>query len=118
MATINRKLIRGRVHKRIRKTLRGTAERPRLAVHFSNRKVYAQIINDDEHRTIVSASTAEQALASDAANIATATKVGQAIAERALQANITKVVFDRGGFFFHGKVKALADAAREKGLLF
>jgi large subunit ribosomal protein L18 len=118
MATINRKLTRQRVHTRIRKTLRGTAERPRLAVHFSNKKVYAQIINDDEHRTIVSASTAEEALVASLANMATAKKVGEAIAERALKANITSVVFDRGGFFYHGKVKALADAAREKGLKF
>ena len=118
MATINRKASRRRVHTRIRRKLRGTAERPRLAVHFSNKKVYAQIINDDEHRTIVSASTMEKDLASVHANQATAAKIGQAIAERALQANITNVVFDRGGFIYHGKVKALADAAREKGLKF
>jgi len=116
MATINRKAIRRRIHDRIRKKVRGTAQRPRLAVHFSNRKVYAQIINDDEHRTIVSASTAEKDFADIHANLATAAKIGQAIAERALAANITNVVFDRGGFLYHGKVKALADAAREKGL--
>ncbi|WP_009963516.1 50S ribosomal protein L18 [Verrucomicrobium spinosum] len=118
MATIKRKAIRRLVHARIRKTLRGTAERPRLAVHFSNQRVYAQLINDDEGKTIVSASTIEAALASKAANVANATKVGEAIAERALEKNITSVVFDRGGFFFHGKVKALADAARAKGLQF
>jgi len=118
MATLNRKATRRLVHKRIRKSLRGTAERPRLAVHFSNQKVYAQIINDDESRTIVAASTAEKALASKAANVANATKIGEAIAERAIQANITTVVFDRGGFFYTGKVKALADAARAKGLQF
>lgn len=118
MATIDRKTIRRRVHTRIRKTLRGTAERPRLAVHFSNTKVYAQIINDDESRTLVSASTAEKSLAAVHANVANATKVGEAIAERALAANITNVVFDRGGFFYTGKVKALADAARAKGLQF
>jgi large subunit ribosomal protein L18 len=118
MATIKRKEIRQRVHTRIRKSLRGTAERPRLAVHFSNQKVYAQLINDDEGKTIVSASTAEASLASKAANIATATKVGETIADRAIKANVTKVVFDRGGFFYHGKVKALADAARAKGLQF
>jgi large subunit ribosomal protein L18 len=118
MATINRKLIRQRVHTRIRRTLRGSAERPRLAVHFSNTNVYAQIINDDEHKTIVAASTVEKIHGSKKANTETATKIGHAIAERALAANITKVVFDRGGFFFHGKVKALADAAREKGLQF
>lgn len=118
MATIDRKSIRRRVHDRIRKTLRGTAGRPRLAVHFSNTKVYAQIINDDEGRTLVSASTAEKALAGVHANIANAAKIGEAIAERALAANITNVVFDRGGFIYTGKVKALADAARAKGLQF
>jgi large subunit ribosomal protein L18 len=118
MATIDRKTTRRRVHTRIRKTLRGTAERPRLAVHFSNTKVYAQIINDDESRTLVAASTAEKSLAGVHANIANAIKIGEAIAERALAANITNVVFDRGGFFYTGKVKALADAARAKGLQF
>jgi large subunit ribosomal protein L18 len=118
MATIKRKAIRRLVHARIRKTLRGTAERPRLAVHFSNKRVYAQIINDDAGKTIVSASTIESAFAATAANVANATKVGEAIAERAIEANISTVVFDRGGFFFHGKVKALADAARAKGLKF
>lgn len=118
MAIIKRKAIRRLVHARIRKTLRGTAERPRLAVHFSNKRVYAQLINDDEGKTIVSASTIEQAFASKAANMANAAKVGEAIAERAIQANVSAVVFDRGGFFYHGKVKALADAARAKGLKF
>jgi large subunit ribosomal protein L18 len=118
MATTNRKAARKLVHKRIRKSLRGTAARPRLAVHFSNQKVYAQIINDDESRTLVSASTAEKTLASKAANVANAIKVGELIAERAVQANISSVVFDRGGYFYTGKVKALADAARAKGLQF
>lgn len=118
MATINRKGNRRRIHARIRKTLSGTAERPRLAVHFSNKRVYAQLIDDEQGRTLVSASTIEKALAATSANIATATKVGEAIAERAIQANISKVVFDRGGYVYHGKVKALADAARAKGLQF
>ncbi len=118
MATINRKQIRRRVHDRIRKHVTGTGERPRLAVHFSNQKVYAQIIDDEKGHTLVSASTAEKALAAKGANIANATLVGAAIAEKAIAANITKVVFDRGGFIYHGKVKALADAAREKGLQF
>lgn len=118
MATTNRKANRRRIHARIRKNLSGTAERPRLAVHFSNKRVYAQIINDEEGRTIVSACTTEKTLAATLANIATATKVGEVIAERALQANISQVVFDRGGHVFHGKVKALADAARAKGLQF
>lgn len=118
MATTNRKANRRRIHARIRKNLSGTAERPRLAVHFSNKRVYAQIINDEEGRTIVSACTTEKTLAATLANIAIATKVGEVIAERALQANISQVVFDRGGHVFHGKVKALADAARAKGLQF
>lgn len=119
MAITNRKLIRSRVHARIRKTLRGTPKRPRLAVYFSNTNVYAQLIDDDAGRTIVSASTKEIGFEGGSkANIATATQVGRVVAERALAQNITEVVFDRGGFIYHGKVKALADAAREKGLKF
>ena len=119
MAVTNRKEIRQRVHARIRKSLRGTAQRPRLAVYFSNTNVYAQLIDDDAGRTIVSASTKEKSfVAGSKANVATATLVGQTVAERALAENIVEVVFDRGGFIYHGKVKALADAAREKGLKF
>jgi large subunit ribosomal protein L18 len=120
MSSINRKAIRTRVHRRIRKKLAGTAARPRLAVHFSNRHVYAQVIDDTKGVTLCSASTVEAELAapSKLANIETATKVGTLVAQRALQANITEVVFDRGGFVFCGKVKALADAAREAGLKF
>lgn len=117
MATKNRKLIRDRIHKRIRTKLRGTAERPRLAVYFSNKNVYAQIINDETGKTICSASTKEKG-AAGTANVATAAKIGETIAQRAQAANISAIVFDRGGFSFHGKVKALADAAREKGLKF
>lgn len=118
MAAINRKEIRRRIHKRIRKNLSGTTERPRLAVHFSNRRVYSQVIDDEKGRTIVSACTLEKELLADKANVATATKIGEAIADRAIKAGITTVVFDRGGFKYHGKVKALADAARAKGLQF
>ncbi len=118
MAVKNRKLTRSRIHARIRKTLRGTPQRPRLAVYFSNSNVYAQLIDDEAGRTIVSASTKEKGFGETRANVATATKVGQAVAERALAQNITQIVFDRGGFSYHGKVKALADAAREKGLKF
>lgn len=118
MAVINRKQRRRAIHQRIRKNLRGTSERPRLAVHFSNRRVYTQVIDDDKGRTLCAASTAEKALQSDKATKETAAKVGEAIAERAIGAGITSVVFDRGGFKFHGKVKALADAARAKGLQF
>lgn len=118
MATNNRKNNRLQIHKRIRKKVRGTAARPRLAVFFSNKNVYAQLIDDDQGRTLCSASTKEKDFGATGANVATAGKVGQAVAERALAQNITSVVFDRGGFTFHGKVKALADAAREKGLQF
>src|SRR5438477_5438520 len=116
-----RKLARQRVHQRIRKKVSGTAERPRLAVHFSGKHVYAQVIDDDAGRTLAAASTAERALlAKDkaAANQAAAELVGKAIAERSLAKKLDRVVFDRGGFLYHGKVKALADAARAGGLKF
>ena len=118
MATINRKAIRRRIHDRIRRKLSGTAERPRLAVHFSNKNVYAQIINDDTSSTIVQASTKEKGSDAAKANVEFATKIGALIAARAKEKGIESVVFDRGGFTYHGKVKALADAARENGLKF
>ena len=118
MAAKNRKLTRQRIHARIRRSLSGTPERPRLAVYFSNTNVYAQLIDDTNGKTIASASTKEKGFGDSRANIATATKVGQAVAERALAQNVKAIVFDRGGFNYHGKVKALADAAREKGLQF
>src|SRR4051794_21081872 len=108
-------------HQRLRKKVSGTAERPRLSVHFSGQHIYAQVIDDQTGRTIASANTTEGDFRSDKSvrpNVATALKVGKAVAERALSKNITKVVFDRGGFIYHGKVKALADAAREGGLQF
>lgn len=117
MAIRDRKTIRQRIHSRIRRKLRGTAERPRLAVYFSNQNVYCQIINDDDGKTIVSASTKEKGAVSKS-NIEAASKIGAAIAERATEKGVSSVVFDRAGFTFHGKVKALADAAREKGLKF
>jgi large subunit ribosomal protein L18 len=120
MAANDRKKIRGRIHTRIRKRVSGTAERPRLAVHFSGKHVYAQVIDDDAGRTLVSASTTEKTLAGKkaAANRASAEQIGKAIAERLLSKKVEKVIFDRGGFLYHGKVKALADAARESGLKF
>jgi large subunit ribosomal protein L18 len=118
MSQLNRKLARRRVHRRIRKKISGTAERPRLAVHFSNSHVYAQIIDDLAGTTLVSASTKEKGAKAGGANIETAGNIGKSIAEKAKSAKIEQVVFDRGGFFFHGKVKALADAAREAGLQF
>lgn len=118
MSKINRKQARASVHRRIRRKVSGTAERPRLAVHFSNQNVYAQVIDDVAGRTLVSASSVEKGTENAGANVETATKVGKLIAERAQGAKVSQVVFDRGGFIFHGKVKALADAAREGGLQF
>jgi large subunit ribosomal protein L18 len=119
MATLNRKEIRRKVHRRIRKKIAGTAVRPRLAVHFSNKNIYAQLIDDDAGTTLASASTKDKAagLASTVTS-ENAANVGKLIAERSKAANISKVVFDRGGYIFHGKVKALAEAAREGGLQF
>ena len=120
MAT-SRKAARKRVHQRIRKRVAGTAQRPRLAVHFSGKHVYAQVIDDDAGRTLAAASTTERSLLDGKkmrANQAAAELIGKAIAQRSLAKKLERVVFDRGGFFYHGKVKALADAARATGLKF
>jgi len=120
MATI-RKAARQRVHQRIRKRVAGTAQRPRLAVHFSGKHVYAQVIDDDSGQTLAAASTTERSLLGKdkaVANKTAAEQIGKAIAERSLAKNLERVVFDRGGFLYHGKVKALADAARAGGLRF
>ena len=116
--TINRKEIRRRIHKRIRRKVNGTGERPRLAVHFSNKNVYVQLIDDVKGVTLVPASTQDESLGAAKANVETAAKVGKLVAERAKAKNVESVVFDRGGHIYHGKVKALADAAREAGLKF
>ncbi len=119
--SINRKANQQRIHRRIRKRVSGTAERPRLCVHFSGKHVYAQVVDDEVGRTLASAATTEESIVSSSkggANRATAEKIGKAIAERLLAKNVDKVIFDRGGFLYHGKVKALADAARESGLKF
>lgn len=118
MSTINRKQIRKRVHSRIRRKVAGTADRPRLAVHYSNQHIYAQVIDDAKGCTLCAASTQESAMENSSSNVACATNVGKLVAERALAANISAVVFDRGGHLYHGKIKALADAAREGGLKF
>jgi large subunit ribosomal protein L18 len=117
MATPNRKEIRRRIHIRIRRKVKGTALRPRLAVHFSNNHVYAQVIDDEKGSTILSASTNDKG-AVEGGNVAAAVRIGETIGEKAKAKGIEAVVFDRGGFLYHGKVKALADAAREKGLKF
>ena len=107
-----------RRHRRVRKKVRGTAERPRLAVFRSNKHISAQIIDDRAGRTLAAASTTEAALADAHANIDGATKVGELLAERAKAAGVTTVVFDRGGNLYHGRIAALADAARKGGLEF
>lgn len=108
-------------HIRLRKKVAGTPERPRLSVHFSGQHIYAQVIDDEVGKTIAAVNTTEADFRSDKSvrpNVATAVKVGKALAERAAAKNVSKVVFDRGGLIYHGKVKALADAAREGGLKF
>jgi len=113
--------IRERLHARIRKKIAGSPERPRLAVYRSQGHIYAQIINDEEGRTLCAASSLDGDLRKQAkrgSNVAAAKAVGQLIATRAKEKGITAVVFDRGGFQYHGRVRALADAAREGGLKF
>jgi large subunit ribosomal protein L18 len=108
-----------RRHRRVRKQVRGTAERPRLAVFRSNRHISAQVIDDVAGRTLAAASSVETSVGADGTgNIAAATEVGKLLAERARSAGVEKVVFDRGGFLYHGRVAAVADAAREAGLEF
>ena len=117
----SRNVIRQKKHLKIRNRFSGTTERPRLAVYRSNNHVYAQVIDDTVGKTIVSASTVEKKVASELKktnDTDAAAYVGKVIAERALAANIKEVVFDRGGFIYTGKVKALAEAAREAGLVF
>ncbi|MBO5608773.1 MAG: 50S ribosomal protein L18 [Eubacterium sp.] len=117
----SRNVIRQKKHLKIRNRFSGTAERPRLAVYRSNNHVYAQVIDDTVGKTLVSASTVEKKVASELKktnDIDAAAYVGKVIAERAMAANIKEVVFDRGGFIYTGKVKALAEAAREAGLVF
>ena len=121
MKILNRKEVRQKIHRRIRKKVSGTADRPRLAVHYSNKNIYAQIIDDGQGETLVSASTLEKDLRASlktGADRAAAAKVGALIAARAKAKDIGEVVFDRGGYQFHGRVKALADSAREAGLKF
>jgi len=107
-------------HRRVRKKVHGTAERPRLAVFRSNKHVVAQVIDDDSGRTLAAASTAEadQRAAGNGSSVEAATRIGRLIAERAKAAGIDSVVFDRGGFIYHGRIAALATAAREAGLEF
>jgi large subunit ribosomal protein L18 len=103
---------------RVRKKLHGTSERPRLSVYRSNRYIYAQVIDDIQGVTVAAASSQEPDLRSGRLNLDTAAKVGTLVADRAKEAGVTSVVFDRGGYKYHGRLKALADAAREAGLEF
>jgi large subunit ribosomal protein L18 len=117
MATNTRADIRRAVHSRIRKKVRGTAEQPRLAVYRSLNHIYAQLIDDDSGKTLASASTVEADLkGATGGNVEAAQRVGKAIAERAKSAGVSQVVYDRGGYVYHGRVKALIDASREAGL--
>lgn len=117
---VSRKQLTRRRHARVRRKVLGTSERPRLSVFRSNQHIYAQIINDVEHSTLVAASTLEPDLRKEGVSATTegSTKVGKLIAERALEQGIQQVVFDRGGKLYHGRVAALAEAAREAGLQF
>jgi large subunit ribosomal protein L18 len=117
MASKSRADIRRAIHSRIRKKVSGSAERPRLAVFRSVNHIYAQVIDDENGNTLISASTTEKDLkGSTGGNIDAAKKVGQAIAERALAAGVSQVVYDRGGYVYHGRVKALFEATRTAGL--
>jgi large subunit ribosomal protein L18 len=108
-----------RRHRRVRKKIHGTAARPRLAVHRSNKHLSVQVIDDDAGCTLAAASTTEAELRGEGGHsVASATKVGKLIAERAKAAGVTEVVFDRGGYIYHGRVAAVAAAAREAGLEF
>ena len=114
----DRKLERARRHARVRTKVSGTAERPRLCVYRSNTNLYAQIIDDVAGNTLVAASTLDKEVKTKKSNIEAAKEVGALIAKKAAEKNIKTVVYDRGGYIFHGVVKALAEAAREGGLEF
>jgi large subunit ribosomal protein L18 len=117
MANTSRAIVREAIHRRIRRKVKGSSERPRLAVYRSLNHIYAQVVDDLNGQTIVSASTTEKDLrGTTGGNLDAARRIGKAIAERALEKGIDSVVFDRGGYLYHGRVKALTDAARAAGL--
>lgn len=113
-----RELARGKRHFHIRKKVRGTAERPRLCVHRSLKHIHAQVVDDVNGVTIVAASSTAKEFTGYSGNIKGAEKLGELISRRALEKGIKQVVFDRGGYLYHGRVKALAEAARKAGLEF
>jgi large subunit ribosomal protein L18 len=114
----SKNIIRVRIHKRIRLKVKGSEARPRLAVNRSLKHIYVQVIDDDKGHTLAAASSVEKGAASNGGNIAGAKEIGKLVAERAKEKGIKSVVFDRGGYHYHGRVKALAEAAREAGLEF
>ena len=117
MANTSRATVRQAIHNRIRRKVKGSGERPRLAVYRSLNHIYAQVVDDERGQTIVSASTTEKDLrGTTGGNLDAARLIGKTIAERALAKGIESVVFDRGGYLYHGRIKALTDAAREAGL--
>jgi large subunit ribosomal protein L18 len=118
MAHESKGIIRKRVHKRIRRKVAGSTERPRLAVFRSVKHIYAQVIDDTVGHTLAAASSNEKSGIKAGGNVAGAKAVGKLLAERAKEKGVKSVVFDRGGYLYHGRVKALADAAREGGLVF
>ena len=119
MSNTNRAVVRNAIHQRIRRKVKGSTDRPRLAIYRSLNHIYAQVIDDEAGRTVAAASTLEKDMkGKTGATADAAASVGKTVAERAKAAGVTQVVFDRGGFLFHGRVKALADAAREGGLEF
>ncbi len=117
MANTSRATVREAIHNRIRRKVKGSSERPRLAIYRSLNHISAQVVDDEHGKTIVSASTTEKDLrGTTGGNLDAARRIGKAIAERALEKGIESVVFDRGGYLYHGRIKALTDAAREAGL--
>ncbi len=118
MSNVDRSRARQRRHRRVRKSVHGTATRPRLAVFRSSRHITAQVIDDQAGRTVAAVSTQQVGVADGVTGVAAATEVGRLVAERAREAGIAAVVFDRGGYKYHGRVAALADAARDAGLEF
>ena len=121
ISKVNRAEVRAEKHRRLRRYLNGTAERPRMAVFRSNKHMYVQLIDDQKHETLLAASTLTKELKAELTrtdDVAAAQALGAFIGKKALEAGIESVVFDRGGYLYHGKVQALADAAREAGLNF
>ena len=118
LTRLSRDVHRQRIHRRLRKKISGSLEKPRLTVFRSIKHIYAQVIDDGKGYTLVSASSNEKAGKTSGGNLAAAKAIGKLVGERAIEKGIKKVVFDRGGYNYHGRVKALADAAREAGLEF